>query len=101
MPNAATAGNLEPAQLSLADLPPQESQHQLRPGASQPTDLHHRLSSSPTPTNGEGGEPSERLSPRVPRKRLCRERNSSPAGAAATAWCRAEKECGPGRGATP
>ena len=25
----------------------------------------------------------------------------SPAGAAATAWCRAKQECGPGRGATP
>src|SRR5262249_50106881 len=29
------------------------------------------------------------------------ERNSSPAGAAATAWCRAKPKCGPGRGATP
>jgi hypothetical protein len=29
------------------------------------------------------------------------ERFSSPAGAAATAWCRAKQECGPGRGATP
>src|SRR2546421_4719496 len=29
------------------------------------------------------------------------ERLRSPAGAAATAWCRAKQECGPGRGATP
>ena len=29
------------------------------------------------------------------------ERKSSPAGAAATAWCRAKQECGPGRCATP
>src|SRR5438067_2419070 len=29
------------------------------------------------------------------------ERNSSPAGAAAWAWCRAKQECGPGCGATP
>src|SRR5262245_7767602 len=31
---------------------------------------------------------------------LFSERNSSPAGAAAMAWCRAKQECGPGRGAT-
>src|SRR5436190_14828350 len=33
--------------------------------------------------------------------KLAAERTSSPAGAAATAWCRAKQECGPGRSATP
>src|SRR5207253_8742368 len=31
---------------------------------------------------------------------LAAERTSSPAGAAAKAWCRAKQECGPGRSAT-
>src|SRR5687767_9946044 len=31
---------------------------------------------------------------------LTAKRHNSPAGAAATAWCRAKQECGPGRRAT-
>jgi hypothetical protein len=38
--------------------------------------------------------------PRRPLLLEAAERHSSPAGAAATAWCRAKKECGPGRCAT-